>query len=82
MNRSLIPPYILDRIIGHGSEHQRDCARNTLQHIASLRHNNGKPRPNSAQARQLRPAPANRRIIVDFPLSESPTIRQTSIDSS
>ncbi|OLU28490.1 M4 family metallopeptidase [Pseudomonas sp. PA27(2017)] len=41
---SLIPPYILDRIIGHGSERQRDCARNTLQHVSSLRHNNGKPR--------------------------------------
>ncbi len=46
---SLIPPYILDRIIGHGSERQRDCARNTLQHVSSLRHNNGKPRPASAR---------------------------------
>lgn len=46
---SLIPPYILDRIIGHGSERQRDCARNTLQHVSSLRHNNGKPRAASAR---------------------------------
>ncbi|MDD1508379.1 M4 family metallopeptidase [Pseudomonas sp. CNPSo 3701] len=65
MNRSLIPPYLLDRIIGHGSEQQRDCARNTLQHVASLRHNNGKPRPNNVQARQLMAAGQPERSIHD-----------------
>jgi len=62
---SLIPPYILDRIIGHGSERQRDCARNTLQHVSSLRHNNGKPRPSNVQARQLLPAGQPERSIFD-----------------
>ncbi|XXF10799.1 peptidase M4 family protein [Pseudomonas sp. D2-3] len=62
---SLIPPYILDRIIGHGSERQRDCARNTLQHVSSLRHNNGKPRLSSVQTRQLLPAGQPERSIFD-----------------
>lgn len=62
---SLIPPYILDRIIGHGSERQRDCARNTLQHVSSLRHNNGRPRLGNVQARQLLPAGQPERSIFD-----------------
>ncbi|SDI50420.1 Protealysin propeptide [Pseudomonas flavescens] len=41
MNSCLVPPYILDRIIGHGTERQRDCARSTLNHVKSLRLNAG-----------------------------------------
>ncbi|KIQ00193.1 MULTISPECIES: M4 family metallopeptidase [Pseudomonas] len=50
MNSCLVPPYILDRIIGHGTERQRDCARSTLNHVNSLRHNNGAPRLATQQA--------------------------------
>lgn len=49
MNRSVIPPYILDRIIGHGSERQRACARGTLDHVSALRHNPGAPSLAKAQ---------------------------------
>lgn len=38
MSTYLVPPYILDRIIGHGSERQRACARSTLNHVNALRH--------------------------------------------
>lgn len=63
MNSSLIPPYILDRIIGHGSDRQRDCARNTLQHVSTLRRNNDKPRLSSLQARQvMAPGQAERSV--------------------
>lgn len=65
MNSCLIPPYILDRIIGHGSERQRDCARNTLQHVSALRHNNGKPRLSTLQARQAMLAGQPERSIHD-----------------
>lgn len=37
MSTYLVPPYILDRIIGHGSDRQRACARSTLNHVKSLR---------------------------------------------
>nr|WP_314533793.1 M4 family metallopeptidase [uncultured Pseudomonas sp.] len=36
--RSFIPPYILNRIIAHGSEHQRSSAQATLTHVRTLRH--------------------------------------------
>jgi Zn-dependent metalloprotease len=36
--RSFIPPYILNRIIAHGSERQRSSALNTLTHVRTLRH--------------------------------------------
>lgn len=35
-NKSVIPPYILRRIIEKGSEHQRQYARHTLNHVHSL----------------------------------------------
>jgi Zn-dependent metalloprotease len=35
---SFIPPYILHRIIAHGSERQRTSARVTLTHVRTLRH--------------------------------------------
>lgn len=34
--RSVIPPYILRRIVEHGSVPQRDCAQHTLNHVQSL----------------------------------------------
>ena len=34
--RSVIPPYMLRRIIEHGSLPQRDCALHTLNHVQSL----------------------------------------------
>ena len=40
--RSFIPPYILNRIIAHGSERQRSSAQSTLTHVRTLRHT---PRP-------------------------------------
>ena len=36
--RSFIPPYILNRIIAQGSEHQRASAKTTLRHVRTLRH--------------------------------------------
>lgn len=40
----VIPPYILRRIIDHGSELQQRCARQTLTHVQSLMaHSHGKP---------------------------------------
>ncbi len=33
---SVIPPYILNRIIEHGTEPQRNCARQTLVHVNTL----------------------------------------------
>lgn len=33
---SVIPPYMLNRIIEHGSEPQRRCARQTLVHVNTL----------------------------------------------
>lgn len=36
--RSFIPPYILNRIIAHGSERQRSSAQKTLIHVRTLRH--------------------------------------------
>lgn len=34
--RTVIPPYILKRIVEHGSPPQRDCALHTLHHVQSL----------------------------------------------
>lgn len=39
-----IPPYILDRIIRNGSQHQRQCALGTLAHVQQLLPNPGPPR--------------------------------------
>lgn len=36
--RSFIPPYILNRIVAHGSEHQRSRALRTLTHVRTLHH--------------------------------------------
>ncbi|MCU7248240.1 M4 family metallopeptidase [Pseudomonas koreensis] len=52
--RSFIPPYILNRIIAHGSETQRRAAMLTLNHVRSLLPNPGPPlRP---PARTIQPA--------------------------
>lgn len=40
---SFIPPYILNRIIAHGSERQRSRAMQTLTHVRTLRHVPGLP---------------------------------------
>ena len=41
---SVIPPYILRRIIDHGSEMQQRCAQQTLTHVQTLMaHSYGKP---------------------------------------
>ena len=48
--RSFIPPYILNRIIAHGSEHQRSSAMLTLTHVRTLRHTPGSPVPSAAAA--------------------------------
>lgn len=42
--RGFIPPYILDRIIRNGSQHQRQCALSTLAHVEQLLPNPGPPR--------------------------------------
>ncbi len=60
-----IPPYILNRIVAHGSEQQRSSALGTLTHVRSLRHNPGPPgnlprRREAAQARQGRTAATQR----------------------
>lgn len=34
--RSIIPPYILHRIINNGSDEERRCAQHTLMHVQSL----------------------------------------------
>lgn len=34
--RYVIPPYILRRIVDHGSLQQQRCAQNTLSHVQSL----------------------------------------------
>src|SRR3546814_18911837 len=55
-----IPPYILNRIIAHGSEHQRSSALGTLTHVRNLRHNPGPPHPPpvaAALARTGQPGP-------------------------
>lgn len=41
---SVIPPYILDRIVDRGSPHQRDCALATLDQLRGLLPNPGPPR--------------------------------------
>lgn len=41
--RSFIPPYILNRIIAHGSEPQRTAAMITLHHVQNLLPNPGPP---------------------------------------
>ena len=41
--RSFIPPYILNRIIAHGSQPQRTAAMLTLNHVRSLLPNPGAP---------------------------------------
>lgn len=47
--RSFIPPYILHRIVAHGSERQRSSAMSTLAHVRTLRHPPGPPaRPAAA----------------------------------
>ena len=48
--RSFIPPYMLNRIIAHGSEHQRSSAMLTLTHVRTLRHTPGSPVPSAAAA--------------------------------
>ncbi len=48
--RSFIPPYILNRIIAHGSERQRSSAMITLTHVRTLRHTPGLSVPSSAAA--------------------------------
>ncbi|VVP80546.1 Protease PrtS [Pseudomonas fluorescens] len=48
--RSFIPPYILNRIVAHGSEHQRSSALSTLTHVRTLRHPPGPPSLASANA--------------------------------
>ncbi|MEG3009004.1 MAG: protealysin propeptide domain-containing protein, partial [Pseudomonas sp.] len=48
--RSFIPPYILNRIIAHGSEPQRTAAMRTLNHVRSLLPNPGPPSRPLAQA--------------------------------
>ena len=62
--RSFIPPYILDRIIEHGSPYLRGCARETLGHVLSLLPNPGPPRPTAiAELGELRtPGHPQRRI--------------------
>ncbi|MCW3148856.1 M4 family metallopeptidase [Stutzerimonas stutzeri] len=40
---TFMPPYLLDRIVKHGSQQQRRCARGTLEHVRSLRANPGPP---------------------------------------
>lgn len=42
--QGFIPPYILDRIIRNGSQHQRQCALGTLAHVQQLLPNPGPPR--------------------------------------
>lgn len=51
----VIPPYILRRIIDHGSEPQQRCARQTLMHVQALiAHMPGKPgTPHVSKAGQL-----------------------------
>lgn len=47
--RSFIPPYILNRIIAHGTAHQRSSALTTLTHVRTLRHTTAPPqRPPAA----------------------------------
>lgn len=48
--RSFIPPYILNRIIAHGSEPQRNAAMQTLNHVRSLLPNPGRPSQPPARA--------------------------------
>ncbi|OON37562.1 peptidase M4 family protein [Izhakiella australiensis] len=36
MIRTVVPPYILNKIISNGASHQQNCARQTLTHIQSL----------------------------------------------
>jgi Zn-dependent metalloprotease len=52
---SVIPPYILRRIIDHGSAPQQQCARQTLTHVQTLMaHMPGKPAaPHVSKAGQL-----------------------------
>jgi hypothetical protein len=52
---SVIPPYILRRIIDNGSDVQQKCARQTLTHVQTLMaHMPGKPAaPHVAKAGQL-----------------------------
>ncbi|BBP54046.1 MULTISPECIES: M4 family metallopeptidase [unclassified Pseudomonas] len=53
-----IPPYILNRIIAHGSEQQRSSALGTLTHVRSLRHNPGPPGNLPAAAKLPKPGKA------------------------
>lgn len=48
--RSFIPPYVLKRIVAHGSEHQRSRALRTLTHVRTLRHLPGPPSRSAAAA--------------------------------
>lgn len=48
--RSFIPPYILNRIVANGSEHQRASAQRTLIHVRTLRHQPGPPSQSLATA--------------------------------
>ncbi|WP_447802636.1 M4 family metallopeptidase [Pseudomonas serbica] len=53
--RSFIPPYILHRIVAHGSERQRSSAISTLAHVRTLWHPPGPPVRTAAAA--ILPAP-------------------------
>ena len=53
--RSFIPPYILHRIVAHGSERQRSSAMTTLAHVRTLWHPPGPPVRPAAAA--ILPAP-------------------------
>lgn len=64
MSTYLVPPYILDRIIGHGSDRQRACARSTLNHVNSLRQGSDENLRSTLQsgARPLEPGRPQRSI--------------------
>ena len=49
--RSVIPPYMLRRIIEHGNAPQRDCALLTLNHVQSLLGNKPLRSPTEKNAR-------------------------------
>lgn len=49
--RSVIPPYMLRRIIEHGNAPQRDCALHTLNHVQSLLGNKPLRSPTEKNAR-------------------------------
>lgn len=60
--RSFIPPYILNRIIAHGSERQRSSAATTLTHVRTLLHTPAAPLRPPATA--LLPQPGQQGVAV------------------